>query len=451
MSLAAIRRSINKKCFSIVLISLLAIGLWFLGIWEGRLSMSTIEEIRKKEEEKPTQNPVNKTTQTELAITERKPSEKITLSRAEQEELEIRLKKATAQKIILVWISGFGAKVTATVDPKVCGNCIVTQDRNLLNDEKTGAIVLHFDALRPDNVPPTRNPNHLYLFWVMESTIVVGRSFEKVIKFGDELQFNGSYTHRRDADIYSPYGNVQSMSETILKGNKMTPKELLGMKTKLGVAIVSNCASTVGAKKRVTMLKELISHGVLDGYGGCLGGRNFASGHRRDYRHHEEVKKYKFYFSFENSYHCKGYITEKFFDNALSGFAVPVVWGAAKEEYAAIAPPGSFIHAEDFTSMKELADYIKHLDQNDEEYLEYLKWITMKPSDLPEYGRQTGWCQICRALHGINVDDIYNPSYDPENPERPLFTDGVAKRMVKPSLTSWFIESEDPKCFQDLN
>ncbi|XP_039258879.2 4-galactosyl-N-acetylglucosaminide 3-alpha-L-fucosyltransferase FUT5-like [Styela clava] len=435
-----IPRMTTKKLSLIIIVCLVITFTWFVGYWQsssffskyryGNTGIQPIKYIPK------TTNVTKTSTVGPM------------LSPAQQDELKVRLKKATDKKIILVWISGFGAKVTATVDPEKCGNCEVTQDRGLLNDERTGAIILHFDALRSNNVPPTRNPNHLYLFWVMEATVYVSKLYSKVIEFADQLIFNGTYTHRRDADFYSPYGNVESMTNTILEGNKMTPKQLLQMKSKLAVAIASNCDVTPGAKTRKSMLQELISYGVLEGFGRCLGGANFANGHRRDATHHEEVRKYKFYFAFENSHHCKDYITEKFFDNALSGFAVPVVWGAKREDYEAIAPTGSFIYAEDFSSMKELAEYIVYLDQNDDAYLEYLEWTTMKPSELPEYGRQTGWCQICRALHGINVDDIFNPNYDSEKPERPLFTNGIAKRTVTPSLTGWFVDGENSNCFR---
>ena len=35
----------------------------------------------------------------------------------------------------------------------------------------------------------------------------------------------------------------------------------------------------------------------------------------------------KFYLAFENSYHCKDYITEKVYKNAFFSGSVPIVWG----------------------------------------------------------------------------------------------------------------------------
>ena len=39
-----------------------------------------------------------------------------------------------------------------------------------------------------------------------------------------------------------------------------------------------------------------------------------------------------------------------------------------------MAPEHSFINAKDFASPKELAEYLNHLNANDEEYLSYLWW-----------------------------------------------------------------------------
>ena len=72
-------------------------------------------------------------------------------------------------------------------------------------------------------------------------------------------------------------------------------------------------------------------------------------------------KDYKFYLAFENS-NCKDYVTEKFFTNALHNGVVPIAMGASMEEYAAIAPPNSFLHVDQFGSPADLAEYLKVLD-----------------------------------------------------------------------------------------
>ena len=53
---------------------------------------------------------------------------------------------------------------------------------------------------------------------------------------------------------------------------------------------------------------------------------------------------------------------------------VPIVMGARPEDYEKSAPYKSYIHVDDFDTPKELADYLRELDQDDEKYNEYFKW-----------------------------------------------------------------------------
>lgn len=53
---------------------------------------------------------------------------------------------------------------------------------------------------------------------------------------------------------------------------------------------------------------------------------------------------------------------------------VPAVVGAPRVEYERITPPNSFICADDYDIIKDLADYILYLDINDNEYKIYFHW-----------------------------------------------------------------------------
>lgn len=68
----------------------------------------------------------------------------------------------------------------------------------------------------------------------------------------------------------------------------------------------------------------------------------------------------------------------------------------------------------------------------------------MEPKLLPQLGRARGFCAVCRALHGINTDDRYNPNY--EAIKSPLFTNGIRARTI-PSLLYWFYGEDYPECF----
>nr|CAD7195380.1 unnamed protein product [Timema douglasi] len=63
------------------------------------------------------------------------------------------------------------------------------------------------------------------------------------------------------------------------------------------------------------------------------------------------------------------YVTEKFF-RALHSNVVPIVYGGA--DYKTLAPPLSYIDVSDFSSLMELSEYLKHLDNTPEEYINEL-------------------------------------------------------------------------------
>nr|VZI11559.1 unnamed protein product [Spirometra erinaceieuropaei] len=143
------------------------------------------------------------------------------------------------------------------------------------------------------------------------------------------------------------------------------PKCHAGRKKK-AVALISNLNAR---NNRLEYIKELAKHTDVDVYGrGRLNCSRIGDACLR-----ELALKYKFYLAFENS-NCVDYITEKFFDNALGHDMVPVVMGAPRESYCALAPPNSFIHVDDFSSPAELADYLNWLDRNDTAYASFFAW-----------------------------------------------------------------------------
>jgi len=82
-------------------------------------------------------------------------------------------------------------------------------------------------------------------------------------------------------------------------------------------------------------------------------------------------------------------------DDCFRHKVVPVVMGARKRDYEAIAPPHSFVHVEDFTGPRQLAAYLHLLATNDTLYNEYHRWreTVWSPVD------QRYWCRLCALLH----------------------------------------------------
>jgi len=73
---------------------------------------------------------------------------------------------------------------------------------------------------------------------------------------------------------------------------------------------------------------------------------------------------------------------------------IPIVMGAAPEDYRRVSPPHSHIHVDDFESPKQLAEYLHKLDKNDELFNEYFQWKGT--------GRLINtffWCRLCSMVH----------------------------------------------------
>ena len=152
------------------------------------------------------------------------------------------------------------------------------------------------------------------------------------------------------------------------------------------------------------------------------------------------LSRYKFYLSFENSFHCKDYITEKVWWNAFQAGAVPVIWGPTKTDVAAVLPVGSYIFAEDFDTVQDLVKHLNFLDQNDDEYLKYFEWRksvlskTIPGRKTEFYGTDaeiTGFCQLCKQL------------YEDDRQER---LSGKRPKHVVKSIHEWWYLTENDEC-----
>ena len=53
---------------------------------------------------------------------------------------------------------------------------------------------------------------------------------------------------------------------------------------------------------------------------------------------------------------------------------IPIVLGAYKDDYESALSQHSYLIVDEFTSIRELTDYIRCLDRNDTAYATYLAW-----------------------------------------------------------------------------
>ncbi|KAK2720284.1 hypothetical protein QYM36_004234, partial [Artemia franciscana] len=239
--------------------------------------------------------------------------------------------------------------------------------------------------------PPEAEEPKVWIMYMLESPLNTPR-----VKYQNVI--NWTATYRMDSDVMAPYESWQYYNPEI----KSLPQTVnfAANKTKKVAWFVSNCAAK---NNRLEYAKELQKHFEVDIYGGC--------GTKTCPRKNKDCfamlqKDYKFYLAFENS-NCRDYITEKFFVNGLMNGILPIVMGAPKEDYEKAAPANSFIHVDDYSSPKELAEYLKALDADDSLYNKHFEW-----RGTGEFINTYFWCRLCAMLHLNPLPEKVYTDYD---------------------------------------
>lgn len=196
---------------------------------------------------------------------------------------------------------------------------------------------------------------------------------------------------RSDSEIFRPYGRVvQNESDY-----KLPTIEDIQKRPKKIAWFVSHC----GVESKRDMLAKKISNLMkVDIYGKC--GDHVCSRDNFSECYNMLERDYKFYLSFENSV-CKDYVTEKLFF-VLTRNIVPIVYGGA--DYERYTPPHSVIDVTKYSTVKELVDYLKFLDENPKEYLKYFEW---KKSYYTDTTPQATLCQLCEKLNEPRKKIVY--------------------------------------------
>lgn len=174
--------------------------------------------------------------------------------------------------------------------------------------------------------------------------------------------------------------------------------DLINAKYKTAAWFVSHCGAV---SRRDDLTKKLQSYGIdVDVFGKC--------GSKSCPRFSSECDQmlnstYKFYFSFENTL-CSDYITEKVY-SVMENFIVPVVFNGV--EMKRFLPPKSYINAENFASVEDLANYLKFLSKNVDEYAKYFWW--KKYYSVNSAGA-VPVCEICAKVnqYGHNRRQFYD-------------------------------------------
>ncbi|XP_077335815.1 3-galactosyl-N-acetylglucosaminide 4-alpha-L-fucosyltransferase FUT3-like [Lithobates pipiens] len=250
--------------------------------------------------------------------------------------------------------------------------CKLSTDRSLYGIADA-VIIHHADIGNKYALPQQQRPSFQRWVWLnLEPPMIITN-----LEMMDNL-FNATMTFRQDSDIFIPYGQIETMKEP---QNFSIPK-----KSKLVSWVVSKWYPGV---RRIAYYEELNKHIPIDVYGARhmpLSNKDF----------HPTISQYKFYLSFENSMY-RDYITEKLWSNAFGSWAVPVVLGASRKNYEQFVPGDAFIHVDDFSSPKELADYLLELDKDDVKYQKYFKWRSRYYVKIGE-GWPYHYCKACAVI-----------------------------------------------------
>ncbi|KAH8283256.1 hypothetical protein KR044_006660 [Drosophila immigrans] len=259
------------------------------------------------------------------------------------------------------------------------------------------AIVFHvaqpFPLLQP--LPLHRQPHQTYVFALMEPP------GETKHRLSDERNFyNLTMSYRLDSDIIWPYAHLMDAETGALVAPSLEPHwrqapqlgswndstvlELWPQKNKMAAWFVSHCPTLSRREELAAALQEHID---VDIYGKC----GTLSCARGDPRCDEMLDTdYMFYLAFENSL-CVDYVTEKLYA-ALQRHIVPVVFGGAN--YTRFLPPHSYIDANRFENVEQLAAHLRYVADDLDEYMSYFWW-----RQHYQLVQHSPFCELCAQLH----------------------------------------------------
>ncbi|XP_054600220.2 alpha-(1,3)-fucosyltransferase 7-like [Nothobranchius furzeri] len=208
--------------------------------------------------------------------------------------------------------------------------------------------------------------------------------------------FNMTISYRRDADITVPYGELLPVEteEHLVEDRRVN-------KSSLVCWVVSNYRSHY---KRSQVYKELSATVPIKVYG------RWSNTPLSSEDLLPTISRCYFYLAFENSV-SKDYITEKLWYNAYLAGAVPVVLGPSINHYKAVAPEHSFIHVDEFASIKDLGTYLQQLAFDKKRYNEYFNWKKHWKVKMNKGWREMV-CKICTRYDTLLQHKVY---YDLES------------------------------------
>lgn len=324
--------------------------------------------------------------------------------------------KETRYPIVLWWTPFTPNKRTVKTCKKgsYTRTCLFTQSRAEYANPLTAVFLFYASQMQWEDMPLPRRANHMWAIIQEESP-----KNNWVLAFEDGISlFNMTATPSR----YSTYPLMTQYLhslEALMKPPLVPPAD----KGKGGIGLVLYLQSDCGTPSdRDTYVAELMKHVQVDSYGKCLHNKDLPD-HLVDplTMDHKDVLKlqsqYKFSIAFENAI-CHDYITEKLWRPLTAG-SVPIVRGSPTVRDW-LPDAKSAIIADEFSSPKELAEFLKSLDADSGKYEEYLSWkqhgvtnqrLIKEMNDRGyghlEYGDDfiNGFeCRVCNIIHDMREE-----------------------------------------------
>lgn len=263
--------------------------------------------------------------------------------------------------------------------------CKLSTDRT----QSSEAAILLFEMTSPRRIEiPVLSPHQYTAYATYESP---GYHFNQFQAEWDG-KFNISMTYRRGSTItYSRYSR-----SVVQRKEPLEPIDYSAGKTKDLLAYVSNCDSR--HYNRLQIIRELSANNLSLDLSGVCGKKHKVCRNLESFNECAAHKQYRFYLSFENSL-CEDYITEKFWKVLSSDhYMIPVAMGGKSiTDYTRVAPPHSFIHAEQFDNIDQLAQYLNEVAHNATLFNSYHTWRQDYKMERPD--TQVPACQLCRVAH----------------------------------------------------
>nr|CAD2159321.1 unnamed protein product [Meloidogyne enterolobii] len=312
---------------------------------------------------------------------------------------------ATDLPIILGWNNFFGSgNVIETIAPysqtSECHHKCSYSD-NITNYLNAAAIVFHANSLS-NGFPSNRTFNQIYALFNLESPYNFNSDAYPSKEF---FNLTISYLAQDKNNLHAPYGALHKIDKKLKTEDIWTETEILEKvrkKTKLAIAIISNC-NAISA--RDLYIQELSKYINLTLYGNCYN----KSCDKNCYEN--ELDSHFFYLAFENSV-CRHYVTEKFW-YPFRRLAVPVVLSRAALQGLNI-PSDSFIGADDFANAQDLAKYLIEMSKNEKEYLRFFNWTRYYRKESVIEPSERAICKLCELAHSkikpgaLTIPDIHN-------------------------------------------